>query len=58
VKEGPGSKALAVWLDRHGPLVLAVEFAVMFVSGTLAMVTEHRAGPRRGAVKRSDPGTS
>jgi len=39
-KPGPGSLALAAWLDRHGPYVLAAEFAVMLVSGILAMLTD------------------
>ena len=39
-RPGPGSMALAAWLDRKGPIVLAVEFAAMFVSGVLAMATD------------------
>ena len=37
---GAPSHELAAWLDRHGPLVLGVEFAVMLVTGVLAMLTD------------------
>jgi hypothetical protein len=37
---GPGSIAIAFWIDRNGPLVLAVEFCVMLVTGVLAMLTD------------------
>ena len=50
---GQGSLALAEWLDRRSPTALAIEFAVMLVSGLLAMVTDRpvdgrpwRGGPR------------
>ena len=50
---GRGSLALADWLDRRSPTVLAIEFAVMLVSGLLAMLTDRpsdgrpwRGGPR------------
>jgi hypothetical protein len=36
----PGSIRLADWIDRTGPTLLAVEFAVMFISGILAMATD------------------
>jgi len=39
-RPGPGSLALAAWLDRKGPIVLAIEFLVMFASGILAMATD------------------
>jgi hypothetical protein len=39
-RPGAGSLALAAWLDRTGPAVLAVELGVMLVSGVLAMVTD------------------
>jgi hypothetical protein len=39
-RPGPGSVALAAWLDRSGPTALAVEFAVMFVTAVLAMATD------------------
>jgi hypothetical protein len=39
-RPGSGSLALAAWLDRKGPLILAFEFAVMLVSGLLAMATD------------------
>ena len=34
------SRAFALWLDTNGPLILAVEFVIMLVSGVLAMTTE------------------
>jgi hypothetical protein len=37
---GPGSLALSAWLDRNGPIVLAIEIGVMLVSGVLAMLTD------------------
>src|SRR5215213_9526922 len=43
---GPGSRAMAAWLDRHGQLALAVEFAVMFVFTLLAMATDHWFSPK------------
>jgi hypothetical protein len=60
-RPGPGSLALAAWLDRRGPAVLAVEFGVMFVSGILAMVTDRwfpsrptRPPPPAGEIKSRD----
>jgi hypothetical protein len=37
---GAGSRALAAWFDRNGPLTLGIEIALMFVSGLLAMATD------------------
>lgn len=37
---GPGSIALARWLDRNGPLTLGIEIAVMIVVGSVAMATD------------------
>jgi hypothetical protein len=37
---GETSRAFATWLDRHGPLILGIEFVVMLVTGVLAMVTD------------------
>jgi NhaP-type Na+/H+ or K+/H+ antiporter len=48
---GAASLALATWLDRNGPLALAVEFIVMLVSGIVAMATDHWFSPRRGKTK-------
>ena len=42
-----GSRGLAGWLDRRGPLLLGIEFAVMLAAGVLAMATDHRFDPRR-----------
>jgi len=41
-----GSLALAAWFDRNAPWVLAAEFAIMFVTGVLAMVTDPWFTPR------------
>ena len=38
--QGQASRAFAAWLDAHGPLILAVEFAIMLLSGVTAMATE------------------
>jgi hypothetical protein len=55
---GPGSRALALWLDQRGPAVLGVEFTVMLIAGVLAMSTDHwfsakktppKADPKVGA---------
>ena len=50
---GDGSRALAAWFDRNGPVALGVEFVIMLLFGLLAMATDHwfpsrpaRAGPR------------
>jgi hypothetical protein len=43
---GPGSIAVAAWLDRNAPLALAVEFGVMLVTGVVAMVTDPWFTPR------------
>jgi len=48
---GAASLALATWLDRNGPLALAVEFIVMLVSGIIAMATDHWFSPRAGRRK-------
>ncbi len=40
VAQGQASRAFAVWLDAQGPLILAVEFVIMLLSGVLAMATE------------------
>ncbi|MBX6311581.1 MAG: hypothetical protein IRY99_01455 [Isosphaeraceae bacterium] len=42
---GPGSKALAAWLDQWGATLLAIEFVVMFITGLLAMATDHLFSP-------------
>jgi predicted PurR-regulated permease PerM len=39
-RPGPGSLALAGWLDRTGPWVLGGELAVMLASSFLAMATD------------------
>ena len=35
-----GSLAMAAWVDRNAPWALTVEFAIMLVTGVLAMVTD------------------
>jgi hypothetical protein len=37
---GAGSMAMAQWFDRNGPMVLAIEFIVMLVTGVVAMVAD------------------
>jgi hypothetical protein len=55
VGPGPASLALADWLDRMGPTVLAYEVGAMLVFGLLAMATDRwffpkvaRKGPKSG----------
>jgi hypothetical protein len=38
--QAASSVAMAQWLDRNGPMALAVEFIVMLVSGLVAMATD------------------
>jgi hypothetical protein len=40
------SLAMAAWLDRNAPWVLAVEFGIMLVTGVLAMATDPWFSPR------------
>ena len=42
----PRSLAMAAWVDRNAPSVLAVEFAIMLVTGVIAMVTDPWFTPR------------
>jgi hypothetical protein len=35
-----GMRTFASWLDRHGPLIVGIEFVLMLAAGVLAMVTE------------------
>ena len=42
----PRSLAMAVWVDRNAPWVLAVEFAIMLLTGVLAMVADPWFSPR------------
>lgn len=48
VDDGPSphSLALAAWLDRNGPLVLAIEIGLMFLFALLAMATDHWFSPK------------
>ena len=39
-QRGETSRAFASWLDRHGPVILGIEFLVMLVTGVLAMATD------------------
>ena len=60
VQRGETSRAFAIWLDRHGPVILGIEFLVMLVTGVLAMVTDDwfsgvakpGSQPGRGEVRR------
>jgi len=57
-QRGETSRAFANWLDRHGPVILGIEFVVMLVTGVLAMATddwfsgEPGSQPGRGEVRR------
>ncbi len=42
----PRSLAMAAWIDRNAPWVLAAEFAIMLVTGVVAMVTDPWFSPR------------
>jgi hypothetical protein len=59
--QGQASRAFALWLDTHGPLILAVEFVIMLVSGVVAMTTEdyflRRKKPGNNADHRADRGS-
>jgi hypothetical protein len=48
---GAGSLAMAEWLDRNAPMILALEFIVMLAAGILAMLTDAwfstRSRPKR-----------
>ena len=53
---GPaGRETIAGWFDRHAPLALGVEFAVMLISGALAMATDHWFPARRSRTDRQEP---
>jgi hypothetical protein len=43
---GAGSREAAAWLDRNAPWVLAVEIAIMLLTGVLAMATDSWFSPR------------
>lgn len=47
----PGSRATALWLDKHGPTLLGVEFIIMLISGILAMSTDHWFSAKKSAPK-------
>jgi hypothetical protein len=51
-RPGAASVAVAEWLDHKGPWALGVEFVVMLVAGTLAMVTDPWFSPRSKTRKR------
>jgi hypothetical protein len=40
------SLAMAAWLDRNAPMILAIEFIVMLAAGILAMATDAWFSPR------------
>jgi hypothetical protein len=41
------SRAMAEWVDRNAPWLLAVEIAIMVVTGVLAMLTDRWFSPRK-----------
>jgi hypothetical protein len=43
---GAGSREAAAWLDRNAPWVLAVQIAIMLLTGVLAMATDSWFSPR------------
>lgn len=53
-RPGPNSVRLAEWFDRNGPMTLAVEFAIMLVSGVVAMLTDPWFSPRAKAKPGDD----
>ena len=53
-RPGQGSLALAEWFDRRSPMALAIEFAVMLVSGLLAMLTDRTPVDRPWRGPRTD----
>jgi hypothetical protein len=59
--QGQASRAFAAWLDAHGPLILAVEFMIMLLSGVLAMTTEdyflRRKKPDNDVDRQADRGS-
>ncbi len=46
------SLRVALWFDRNGPLVLAVEFLVMFATGVVMIATDRWYTERRKRVER------
>jgi hypothetical protein len=56
VLAGDASAASFVdWFDRHGPGALAVEFALMFALGLLAMLTDRWFGSSKATPPRTSP---
>ncbi len=51
---GPGVVALARWLDSRSPLLVGVEFAVMLVSGVVAMLTDPWFSPKSKSKRAAD----
>ena len=41
------SRAMAEWVDRNAPWLLAVEFVIMLVTGVLAMLTDRWFSPKK-----------
>jgi hypothetical protein len=41
------SRAMAEWVDRNAPWLLAVEIAIMVATGVLAMLTDRWFSPRK-----------
>jgi hypothetical protein len=55
VAQGDASRAFALWIDRHGPMILGVEFVVMLTTGVLAMVTDDWFSSVPAPAARSSP---
>ena len=53
--EGRGRESIAAWFDRRAPLALGIEFAVMLVTGALAMATDRWLGPDSAGKKPWGP---
>jgi hypothetical protein len=52
VRRSEASLAIATWLDRHGPLILGIEFLGMLVTGVLAMITDQWVSEEPGSRTR------
>ena len=53
--QGEASRSFAAWLDRRGPVVLAIEFLMMLATGVLAMGTDDWFSAKTGRDSRVKP---
>lgn len=51
----PGTRAMATWLDKHGPTALGVEFGLMLAAGVGAMLTDGWFERRRAGRRSTGP---